>query len=79
MRRTALTARDVPYSSEGAEEDLLDMRLVVVGFPTVEADTVRLCLDRWTLRGRRKRVRPTCEEEGTALSPVDHDSHSLER
>ena len=25
------------------------MRLVVVGYPTGEADTVRVCLDRWTL------------------------------
>lgn len=29
----------------------LDMRLVVVGYPTAEADTVRVCLDRWTLAG----------------------------
>ena len=27
------------------------MRLVVVGYPTAEADTVRVCLDRWTLAG----------------------------
>ena len=27
----------------------LDMRLSEVGYPTVEADTVRACLDRWTL------------------------------
>ena len=46
-----MAARDVPYSSEGAEEELLDMRLSVVGFPTVEADTGRLDWDRWTLRG----------------------------
>ena len=27
------------------------MRLVVVGCPTAEADTVRVCLGRWTLAG----------------------------
>lgn len=25
------------------------MHLFVVGYPTAEADTVRVCLDRWTL------------------------------
>ena len=45
-----MAARDVPYSLEGAEEEHLDMRLSVVGFPTVEADIVRVDLDRWTLR-----------------------------
>ena len=27
----------------------VDTRLFVVGYPTAEADTVRVCLDRWTL------------------------------
>ena len=49
-RETALAARDVPYSLEGAEEEHLDMRLAVVGFPTVEADIVRDDWDRWTWR-----------------------------
>ena len=31
----------------------LDMRLFVVGCPTAEADTVRACLDRWTLAERK--------------------------
>lgn len=30
------------------------MRLVVVGCPTAEADTVRVCLGRWTLAGWRR-------------------------
>lgn len=30
-----------------------DMRLLVVDFPTAEADTVLLCLSRLTLAGRR--------------------------
>ena len=58
IKRTAASARDVPYSFEGAEEELQDMRLAVVGFPTEEADTVQVCLDRWTLRGKRLRVFP---------------------
>ena len=52
-----MAARDVPYSSEGAEEELLDMRLSVVGFPTVEADIGRHDWDRWTLRGGCGRMR----------------------
>ena len=48
---TAMPARDVPYSLPEAEQEHLDMRLVVVGCPTVEADIVRVDLDRWTLRG----------------------------
>lgn len=46
-----MPARDVPYSLPEAEQEHLDMRLVVVGCPTVEADIVRVDLDRWTLRG----------------------------
>ena len=30
----------------------LDMRLFVFGYPTAAADTVRACLDRWTLAER---------------------------
>ena len=53
MTRKAVRARAVPYNFEEDAEQLLDMRLVVVGFPTVEADIVRVCLDRWTLKGSR--------------------------
>ena len=49
-----MPARDVPYSLPEAEQEHLDMRLVVVGYPTAEADIVRVGLDRWTLRGWRK-------------------------
>ena len=45
-------ARDVPYNSEEAVEGPQDRRLAVVGFPTVEADIVRVDWDRWTLRRR---------------------------
>lgn len=52
MPPTAKAARDVPYNSEEAVVELLDMRLSVVGFPTGEADTVQVDWDRWTLRRR---------------------------
>ncbi|KAL9094795.1 MAG: hypothetical protein Q9163_006540 [Psora crenata] len=51
----SVRARDVPYNWEGLEGEWLDMRLVV-GFPTVEADTVQVELDRWTLEGEGEEV-----------------------
>lgn len=48
-RKMMMTIRtDVEgYVLDNAEE--LDMRLSVVGYPTGEADTVRVYLDHWTL------------------------------
>ena len=50
MSWTVPSARDVPYSFEGAVRGLLDMRLSVVGFPTGEADIDPYDWDRLTLR-----------------------------
>ena len=47
---TAMSARDVPYSFAGAEMELLDMRLGVVGFPSAVVYTDRAGLVRWRLR-----------------------------
>lgn len=58
------------------EEDLdnvvvgLDMRLVV-GSPTAEADTVRVCLDRWTFGGMGSEVdfcERSCSENSCTYS-----------
>ena len=49
---TVPSARDVPYSFEGAVTVRPDSRLVVVGFPSPEAGTRPHGWDRWPWRSR---------------------------